>query len=263
LRTDTLYLLSQIVLTAALTPFVIVAALLMGDWLSAELGWALWPAELPVVAQVVLATVIREFFDYWAHRAMHQNDWLWRAHATHHAVPRLYWLNNSRAHPVEIAFRFGIVGVLPLAILGVPGMVMALVGVAAVVADTFQHANVAFRLGPLSWIYSIGDLHRWHHSRDRSEADNNFGNVYIFWDSVFGTRFLPDGRQPPRIDRTRWSGCISADLACAVGLAVSVGADRASEPRDGVRAGGRASQAAMHAVGSRRKVPRGVARGAI
>jgi sterol desaturase/sphingolipid hydroxylase (fatty acid hydroxylase superfamily) len=106
-------------------------------------------------------------------------------------------LNGARAHPGEIAFRFGILGVLPLALLGVGETVLALTTIAAVMADALQHANIAFRLGPLSWVYSIGDLHRWHHSRDRTEADNNFGNVYIFWDAIFGTRYLPADREPP------------------------------------------------------------------
>lgn len=75
--------------------------------------------------------------------------------------------------------------------------ILAQVLLAAVVADAFQHANIAIRLGPLSWIFSVGDLHRWHHSRERRESDTNYGNVYIFWDVVFGTRYLPKDRTPP------------------------------------------------------------------
>jgi sterol desaturase/sphingolipid hydroxylase (fatty acid hydroxylase superfamily) len=87
--------------------------------------------------------------------------------------------------------------VLPLAVLGVPKDVLALTTMAAVLADAYQHANIAIRLGPLSWVYSIGNLHRWHHSRDRREADRNYGNAYIFWDTIFGTRYLPHDREPP------------------------------------------------------------------
>jgi len=89
------------------------------------------------LAQVLLASVVREFFDYWAHRSMHEFDWLWRLHATHHSAPRVHWLNATRAHPGEIAFRFCFVWVLPLAVLGVPPKVLALATVAAVVADAF------------------------------------------------------------------------------------------------------------------------------
>jgi sterol desaturase/sphingolipid hydroxylase (fatty acid hydroxylase superfamily) len=80
---------------------------------------------------VLLASVVREFFDYWAHRSMHEFDCLWRFHATHHSVPRVYWLNATRAHPVEIAYRFSFVWVLPLAVLGVPEQVLALATVTA------------------------------------------------------------------------------------------------------------------------------------
>ena len=49
----------------------------------------------------------------------------------------------------------------------------------------------------LSWIFSIGELHRWHHSAERHEADLNYGDTFIFWDAVFGTRFLPRGVEAP------------------------------------------------------------------
>lgn len=198
LRTDALYYLTQIVIGGLLAPVLWMLTIDVGGWLSAQAGGSLWPSHWPVLAQVLLATVVREFFDYWAHRSMHHYNWLWRMHATHHSAERVYWLNATRAHPGEIAYRFCFVWVLPLALLGVPEYVLALTTVAAVIADAFQHANIAIRLGPLSWIFSIGDLHRWHHSADRSEADTNFGNVYIFWDAVFGTRYLPSDRKPPR-----------------------------------------------------------------
>ena len=197
LRTDSLYYLTQIFVGGLLAPVLGTLTVIIGGWLSSLAGGSIWPYSWPILAQVLLATVVREFFDYWAHRSMHHFDWLWRFHATHHSAQRVYWLNATRAHPLEIAYRFSIVWVLPLAVLGVPKNVLALATVAAVVADAFQHANIAIRLGPLSWIFSVGDLHRWHHSRVRRESDTNYGNVYIFWDAVFGTRYLPSGREPP------------------------------------------------------------------
>ncbi len=197
LRTDVLYMPTHLGVSALLAPLVASVAVALGGWLSVQTRGGIWPASWPIAAQVLLATVVREFFDYWGHRVMHRFDWLWRLHATHHSATRLYWLNGARAHPGEIAFRFGLLGVLPLAVLGVGEEVLALTTVAALSADAFQHANINLRLGPLSWIYSIGDVHRWHHSRERAEADRNYGNVYIFWDAIFGTRYLPADRDPP------------------------------------------------------------------
>jgi sterol desaturase/sphingolipid hydroxylase (fatty acid hydroxylase superfamily) len=197
LRTDALYLPTHAGVSALFAPLVATLAVAGGGWLSEYFEGGVWPSGWPILAQVVLATVVKEFFDYWGHRSMHSFDWLWRLHATHHSAKRLYWLNGARAHPGEIAFRFGLLGVLPLALLGVDAKVLALTYVAGGVADTFQHANINLRLGPLSWIYSIGDLHRWHHSRTREEADSNYGNVYIFWDAIFGTRYLPADLEAP------------------------------------------------------------------
>ena len=197
LRTDSLYFLTEIVVGGLMAPLLAVLTIIIGGWISGQLGGSLWPAHWPILAQVLLATVVREFFDYWAHRSMHRFHWLWRLHATHHSAQRVYWLNATRAHPGEIVYRFCFVWVLPLAVLGVPKEVLALTTMAAVLADAYQHANIAIRLGPLSWVYSIGNLHRWHHSRERLEADTNYGNAYIFWDAIFGTRYLPDDREPP------------------------------------------------------------------
>jgi len=197
LGVDALYLPTQIGVTSLLRPLATALSVAGAAAVSRFFPSGLWPHDWPVAAQVVLASVVREFFDYGAHRAMHEIPWLWRLHATHHSSPRLYWLNGTRAHPFEIALRFGLVGVVPLALLGVEARVLALTAVAALAADTFQHANIALRLGPLAWLYSIGDAHRWHHSRLRGEADANYGNVYLFWDAIFGTRYLPADREPP------------------------------------------------------------------
>ena len=58
-------------------------------------------------------------------------------------------------------------------------------------------ANIDFALGPFAWIFSIGELHRWHHSAQRDEADHNYGDTFIFWDGLFGTRYLPRDRPAP------------------------------------------------------------------
>jgi sterol desaturase/sphingolipid hydroxylase (fatty acid hydroxylase superfamily) len=196
LSTDAIYLPLTVGINAALEPFVKTIAVVLSGYLTAFIGMGLWPTRWPLAAQFGIACVIAELFDYFAHRVMHENEWLWRLHATHHSSARLYWLNATRAHPGEMLFR-GTLGVLPLAFLGAEQDVFILLGIVNIVVGVFQHANIDFKLGPLSWIFSIGDLHRWHHSRERSEHDRNYGNNFIFWDTLFGTRFLPPGRRPP------------------------------------------------------------------
>ena len=196
LGADALYLPTTWLVGALMQPASAALALWLAAGLSALLDTGLWPVEWPLLAQVALASVVAEFFDYWAHRAMHESRLLWRFHSIHHSAPRLYWLNATRTHPGETLFR-GFVGGLPLAILGVGAPVLAVWMVIGRVAGLFQHANVDFELRPFSWIFSIGELHRWHHSALPQEANRNYGNSFIFWDAVFGTRFLPPDRIRP------------------------------------------------------------------
>jgi sterol desaturase/sphingolipid hydroxylase (fatty acid hydroxylase superfamily) len=197
LATDAAYLPITAGVNALIEPGVAFVGAAIGAGLSAAMGIGLWPTQWPLLAQVGLACVVAEFFDYWAHRVMHENEWLWRFHATHHSAPRLYWLNATRAHPGEMLFR-GTVGMLPMSILGADASVFIMLAVVNVSVGLFQHANIDFALGPLSWLFSVGELHRWHHSTVIAEANRNYGNNFMFWDVVFGTRFFPANRHCPQ-----------------------------------------------------------------
>ena len=41
------------------------------------------------------------------------------------------------------------------------------------------------------------ELHRWHHSKLMHESNHNYGGNLIVWDILFGTRWLPNDRDPP------------------------------------------------------------------
>jgi sterol desaturase/sphingolipid hydroxylase (fatty acid hydroxylase superfamily) len=158
-------------------------------------GFTAWPTAWPLWTQVALITVIQGFFGYWVHRAHHRLPLLWRLHAVHHSAPRVYWLNQNRVHPFE-SLLDGLT-LLPLLALGAPERAMLVFTAFSGMHLTLQHANIDLRVGPLNWIVSLSEPHRWHHSRERGEADANYGGVLLIWDIVFGTRFLPGDREPP------------------------------------------------------------------
>lgn len=165
-----------------------VAALLLG--LSSGSG-ALWPTAWPVAAQVLLALAIGDFLPYLYHRASHESSgFLWRVHAIHHAPERLYALNFARFHPIN-AFLTAALTLLPLAVLGAPAGVLFVTGVLHNVHGVLSHANVDFRLGPLNAVFSMAELHRWHHARDPRWANGNYGATVLIWDRLFGTLRYP------------------------------------------------------------------------
>lgn len=196
LTADAIYLPTFLGTNALIEPAVRIATVALGTALSNALGMGLWPTEWSLPAQLAIACVVVEAFDYWPHRLLHEIPSLWRFHAIHHNPKRLYWLNATRAHPVEVVFR-GAVNVVPLALLGAGESLLALVALTNLLLGLFQHANIDFKLGPLSWIFSVGEMHRWHHSVRLEEANHNYGSNFLFWDIVFGTRYRELDRNTP------------------------------------------------------------------
>lgn len=197
IATDAIYFPVSLLVAGGLSALWGGLHILLATQLQKAVGSPVWPSEWPLALQVGLACVAAEFFAYWAHRLMHQVPFLWRFHSIHHSAKRVYWLNAIRAHPGEHVFR-SFISSIPLAVLGAPPEVLAYWMVLSRVGGLFQHANIDFALGPFAWIFSIGELHRWHHSTTREEADHNYGDTFIFWDMVFGTRFLPRNRPAPQ-----------------------------------------------------------------
>lgn len=162
------------------------------DAITRAVGLGLWPTSWPLVAQLPVALVIWEFGQYWAHRLSHEtgdSTW-WRWHAVHHSPTRLYFFNAGRDHPLGAVLLYG-AAALPLYLAGADEALFAAITVFSGVHGFFQHVNADVRMGPLNYVFSSVDLHRWHHAVDIATANHNYGANLIVWDIVFGTRFLP------------------------------------------------------------------------
>ena len=159
-------------------------------------GFTTWPTTWPLLAQLALALLVAELPSYWFHRLQHTSEFWWRMHATHHSVPRLYWLNAARFHPLDGLFSYAIL-MFPLVVLGAPETTLALFTIFVTAHGLLQHANIALSHGPLNWVFSTAELHRWHHAPNPLDGNHNFGTVLLLWDVLFGTRHLPASRQPP------------------------------------------------------------------
>jgi len=194
-RTDTIHLIiAQIAMPQLLKPLFTVLAAGATAALAARFGTGLWPHELPILIQLALALLIAEFGRYWVHRAAHEIPWLWRLHAVHHSPRRLYWLNAGRFHPIEKVI-FLIPETVPFILLGANPEVLALYAVFNSIHGLLQHSNIALRAGWLNYVFSLTELHRWHHSKLIAESNTNYGNNLIVWDLVFGTYFRPRDRE--------------------------------------------------------------------
>lgn len=181
--------LAHTVLNKGLVQLFIVALLASGipaDPLGSGLGdWPLW-------AQVAFGLVASEFGLYWAHRLAHEWPWLWRFHAIHHSVQRLWLVNTGRFHFVD-SFT-SVLFSLPFLLLS--GISMeAVIWVSAVTAylGILTHCNVDMHCGRLSLLFNTPELHRWHHAIDPAIGNRNYGENLMLWDHLFGTFYQRRG----------------------------------------------------------------------
>ncbi|MGH8580868.1 MAG: GH3 family domain-containing protein [Gammaproteobacteria bacterium] len=193
--TDVLY---TIVVQIAMPPLLALLVVLgLSDLTRPYLHSSLWPHHWPILAQGSLMVLLVDLMRYWVHRFAHTNRTLWGLHAVHHSPDKLYWLNTARFHPLEKALQFAFDS-MPFILLGVNEYVLAFYFVCYAVNGYYQHSNVHLRPGPLSYLFSTAELHRWHHSKILHEANHNYSNTTIVWDIVFGTYYRPRDRDMAR-----------------------------------------------------------------
>lgn len=154
-------------------------------------------AALPLWGKILLGLLIGEVGTYWGHRLSHEIPWLWRFHAVHHSTSHMYFLANTRSHPVDMVVT-RLFGMTPLYLLGLagPGAAGSAAPLALLLVGTvwgfFIHANLRWRFGPLEWLVATPAFHHWHHSKFE-HINRNYASTLPVLDRVFGTHYLPRG----------------------------------------------------------------------
>lgn len=149
-------------------------------------GFSVWPHHWPFLVQTLAAILVLDLGVTLAHYASHRLRWLWRFHAVHHSVERMYGFNGLMKHPVHQSIEMA-AGTLPLVLVGLPLEIGMALGFCTAIQLLVQHSNVDFRLGPLRTWLAAAEIHRLHHRKDPALGDVNFGLFTTIWDRLLGT----------------------------------------------------------------------------
>lgn len=189
--------LAHTMLSKGIAQVIVTFIVFMGiaEWLKPS-GGPLWPETWPLLAQIALGLVVVEAGLYWKHRLAHEWPWLWRFHAIHHSVTRLWFFNTGRFHVVDTVTGL-LVGMPVLLLLGAPQPVLLMVSAVTAVIGILTHCNIEMRCGWLNYVFNTPQLHRWHHSKKLEEGNRNYGENLMLFDMIFGTYINPPGRRPP------------------------------------------------------------------
>ena len=191
------------VLTGLLNGLLLYAALLLAlAAIDAGAGLAApqlraWIAARPLWAQSLIALVLGDLGVYAIHRLQHTVPWLWRFHAVHHSAEEMDWLVGLRFHPFDLLL-LRVASLGPLFAFDLAPAAIALFVAISGWQAWLVHANVRVPYGPLRWLLVSPEFHHWHHSAEREAYDRNYASLVASWDVLFGTVYLPDGREPLR-----------------------------------------------------------------
>ena len=178
------------------------AAALGASEFSQEKGWGLFNyLELPEGLEALFSIVILDLMIYIQHVLFHVIPFFWRFHVVHHSDLDLDVSSGLRFHPLEILvsmlYKVGLVfalGPSPIAVLVFEAILNGMA--------QFSHSNITLpesfdRL--LQYVIVTPDMHRIHHSVEKSETNSNFGFNLSIWDRTLGTYNLDATKPQPQI----------------------------------------------------------------
>lgn len=153
--------------------------------------FAIWsiPNTWPVWIVLILAT---DLVWYWYHRLGHEVNILWAAHIVHHHSEEFNYSVSARITTLQSIVRNIFWCILPLAGFH-PSMVITILIVHGAYSF-FTHTEIIRSLGWLENVLITPSHHRVHHSSNEQYINKNYGDLFVFWDKLFGTFEKEDER---------------------------------------------------------------------
>ena len=127
-----------------------------------------------------------DFYGYWSHRIQHKFNIFWNIHVIHHSSEE-FNLACALRQTISSFFKLFTFLLIPAALLGVPADVIAIVLPLHLFMQFWYHTQHIGKLGFLEKIIVTPSHHRVHHAINTEYLDKNLGQIFIFWDKIFGT----------------------------------------------------------------------------
>jgi alkylglycerol monooxygenase len=133
----------------------------------------------------VLLLLATDFVWYWYHRLGHEINLMWGAHVVHHQSEEFNYTVSARITTLQAIIRNLFWCVLPF--IGFePSMVIVILVVHGAYSF-FTHTETIGKLGWAEKIFITPSHHRVHHASNEKYLNKNYGDIFIFWDKMFGT----------------------------------------------------------------------------
>jgi len=141
----------------------------------------------------IILLLVTDLVWYWYHRLGHEINLLWGAHIVHHQSEEFNYTASARITTFQALIRNVFWCVLPLI-----GFHPALIVTILVVHggySFFTHTQMIGKLGWFEYIFISPSLHGVHHASNEKYLNKNYGDLFVFWDKMFGT-YMEEDEKP-------------------------------------------------------------------
>lgn len=146
--------------------------------------FALW--QIPNTWWVwIILLLTTDLVWYWYHRLGHEINLFWAAHIVHHQSEEFNYTVSARITTFQAIIRNIFWCLLPLAGFH-PKMVFATLVIHGAYSF-FTHTQFIKNLGWLEYVFITPSLHGVHHASNEKYINKNYGDLFVFWDKLFGT----------------------------------------------------------------------------
>ena len=148
--------------------------------------------------ELLIAVMALDLVAQWfAHYLLHRVKWMWKFHLVHHSDTSVDATTGTRHHPGDYLIR-EVFSLGAIIIFGIPIAFYIFYRIATIFFTYLTHANISIpsiidRL--ISTVFISPNMHKFHHHFERPWTDSNFGNIFSFWDRIFGTFVYDDPKK--------------------------------------------------------------------
>ncbi|MGL1886501.1 MAG: sterol desaturase family protein [Reichenbachiella sp.] len=134
----------------------------------------------------LIGFVLVDFAGYTKHYMAHHINYFWNEHVIHHSSEE-FNLACALRQSVSVIFSIHAFLLIPAALFGVPPKVIAVIGPLHLFLQFWYHTKHIPKLGFLEYLIVTPSQHRVHHAINPEYLDKNMGQIFPWWDRLFGT----------------------------------------------------------------------------
>ncbi|SHJ92091.1 Sterol desaturase/sphingolipid hydroxylase, fatty acid hydroxylase superfamily [Reichenbachiella agariperforans] len=134
----------------------------------------------------LISFILIDLAGYLKHYLSHRVNYFWNEHVIHHSSEE-FNLACALRQPISNVFSIGAFLLIPAALIGMPPKVIATIAPIHLFLQFWYHTRHIGKLGWLEYLIVTPSQHRVHHAINPIYLDKNMGQIFPWWDRLFGT----------------------------------------------------------------------------